>query len=99
MQVHLIAAGTRMPRWVTEAYDDYARRLPHACRLSLREIPLGQRRGEDARRAVAEEGERMLAALPCLVVGYEADWSAFADGPGKRAEMSIGRIGVDRIAS
>ena len=63
MQVHLIAAGTRMPRWVTEGYDEYARRLPHECRLQLREIPLGRRRGGDTVRAVTEEGDRMLAAL------------------------------------
>ena len=53
-----------MPAWVTEGYREYARRLPHECALSLREIPLGQRpRSGSVQRAVGEEGKRMLAAM------------------------------------
>ncbi|MBP8814025.1 MAG: 23S rRNA (pseudouridine(1915)-N(3))-methyltransferase RlmH, partial [Laribacter sp.] len=28
MKITLLAVGTRMPRWVDEAYADYAKRLP-----------------------------------------------------------------------
>ncbi len=63
MDITLIAAGTRMPAWVNEGYREYARRLPHECRLQLVEIPLGQRgRSASTQRAVSEEGKRMLAA-------------------------------------
>ncbi len=54
-----------MPAWVQAGYQEYARRLPPECALQLTEIPLGQRRkGGDPRRAVQEEGARMLKALP-----------------------------------
>ena len=65
MRIHLIAAGTRMPSWVGQGYADYAGRLPPECKLVLKEIPLGaSRSGGDARRAMQEEGAKMLAALP-----------------------------------
>jgi len=64
MDINLIAAGTRMPSWVNEGYQEYARRLPRECRLKLIEIPLGQRaRSTPVERAVNEEGKRMLAAI------------------------------------
>ncbi|MGD8977474.1 MAG: 23S rRNA (pseudouridine(1915)-N(3))-methyltransferase RlmH [Gammaproteobacteria bacterium] len=63
MRIRLLAAGTRMPGWVDAGYQAYATRLPHECRLELKEIPLGRRgRGADVKKAVASEGERMLAA-------------------------------------
>jgi 23S rRNA (pseudouridine1915-N3)-methyltransferase len=65
MRIHLIAAGTRMPPWVTQGYEDYAGRMPPECRLLLKEIPLGASRSAgDARKAMQEEGDAMLAALP-----------------------------------
>ncbi len=64
MDINLIAVGTRMPAWVNDAYQQYARRLPRECRLNLTEISLGQRSKSGAvERAVAEEGKRMLAAI------------------------------------
>lgn len=54
-----------MPRWVQEGYADYARRMPRECALKLVEIAPGRRgKGLDAARAVREEGERMLRAIP-----------------------------------
>jgi 23S rRNA (pseudouridine1915-N3)-methyltransferase len=65
MRIHLISVGTRMPRWVTEGYADYAKRLPPECSLRLVEIPTGLRtKNSDVNRAIAEEGEKMLKALP-----------------------------------
>jgi 23S rRNA (pseudouridine1915-N3)-methyltransferase len=65
MRIHLIAAGTRMPSWVSDGFEDYAGRMPPECKLLLKEIPLGAARsGGDARKAMQEEGNVMLAALP-----------------------------------
>ena len=65
MRLELIAVGERMPAWVREGYDEYAKRLPRECALHLREIEPGARgKSQDPARAVALEGERMLAALP-----------------------------------
>ncbi|MBS0202513.1 MAG: glycosyltransferase family 39 protein [Planctomycetes bacterium] len=33
---------------------------------------------------------RMIAALPVMAVGCETDWHRFYDGPGSRAEFSVG---------
>jgi 23S rRNA (pseudouridine1915-N3)-methyltransferase len=64
MQINLIAVGTRMPHWVEDGYQAYARRLPRECRLNLVEIPAGQRgRSKSAAGAIREEGRRILAAL------------------------------------
>jgi 23S rRNA (pseudouridine1915-N3)-methyltransferase len=74
MQIHLIAVGTRMPSWIAQGYEDYARRLPRECSLRLVEIPPARRsRAHPSARAVEEEGRRMLAAIPerCLVVAME----------------------------
>ena len=64
MQIHLVAVGNRMPGWVTEGYQEYAKRLPPECRLVLREITPGKRlKNADITRIRAEEGERILAAI------------------------------------
>jgi 23S rRNA (pseudouridine1915-N3)-methyltransferase len=65
MQILLIAVGTRMPTWVTEGYEEYAKRLHGACRLGLREITAVKRtKGADLAQAQRDEGERCLAAVP-----------------------------------
>ena len=69
MKIVLAAVGTRMPGWVDEAFNDYARRLPPACRLTLREVPTAYR-GSAARKGAASaatvrrEGESLLRAVP-----------------------------------
>jgi 23S rRNA (pseudouridine1915-N3)-methyltransferase len=70
MNLRLIAAGTKLPSWINEGYNDYARRLTQDYKLELIEIPLGQRSGGDTARAMEKEGERMLSAMtgnPCIV--------------------------------
>ncbi len=65
MQILLVAVGKRMPQWVTEAYSEYARRMPRHCSLKLIEINAGKRgKNADIQRINKEEGERMLEAIP-----------------------------------
>ena len=70
MNLRLIAAGTRMPEWVVQGYNEYAKRFAHDYRLELVEIPLGQRNGGDAARATEKEGERMLASINAMGQPY-----------------------------
>lgn len=64
MRLRLLAAGTRLPRWVDEAYRDYADRLSHDAPLDLSEIELGRRgKGAAVEQAIRDEGRRMLAAI------------------------------------
>jgi len=63
MRIKLIAIGTKMPSWVTEGYNEYAKRLNHDIQLHLVEIPLAKRsKNSDITRLMEKEGEQMLAA-------------------------------------
>ena len=65
MQINLISIGNKMPGWVKQGYDEYAKRMPRECELVLREIAPGKRgKNFDVARTVQDEGERMIAAIP-----------------------------------
>jgi 23S rRNA (pseudouridine1915-N3)-methyltransferase len=65
MQIHLISVGNRMPGWVKQGFDEYAKRLPRECELLLKEIMPGQRgKNCDLAKIIREEGDRMNAAIP-----------------------------------
>ena len=64
MRVRLIAVGTRPPSWVSQGYEEYARRLGPRLKLTLVPIEPGRRAaGQDPQRAIEAEGRKMLAAL------------------------------------
>lgn len=64
MRIKLIAVGSRMPRWVEEGWQEYAKRLPAELPLELVEIPLGTRgKNADVTRLIRQEGEAMLAKV------------------------------------
>jgi 23S rRNA (pseudouridine1915-N3)-methyltransferase len=74
MQIYLIAIGQRMDAWVKQAYDEFAKRLPHECRLQLIEVPANKRtKNTDLQRVIKEEGERLLAAIPSNSLVYALD--------------------------
>ena len=52
-----------MPGWVREAVDEYLKRFGAALRVSLVEIEAGSRTRSTSQRAIAIEGERLLAAV------------------------------------
>ena len=64
MRIRIIAVGERMPRWVDEVVADYTRRLAGTLKVSLVEVPAGQRssRGDPA-QAMHLEGQRILALV------------------------------------
>jgi len=110
MRWRLIAVGTRMPRWVDEAFEDYARRLGSQHALALDELAPVRRTGaRGAAAAVRGEGERLLAKLrPSEYVaalderGRElstrelADWVAARRREGRDVAFLIG--GPDGLA-
>jgi len=74
MNIHFICVGQRMPRWVQEGYGEYAKRMPAECALRLIEIAPGRRgKGADIARALRDEGERILAAIPkgCQILALD----------------------------
>ncbi len=65
MKIHLVAIGDKMPAWVRQGYEDYARRMPQECALILSELPLARRgKKPDLVRQISDEGRRLLAAAP-----------------------------------
>lgn len=78
MKARLIAVGERPPAWVAEGYADYSKRLSRELPLDLVEVTPGLRgKGRDPARAMQNEGERVLAALPKTV------WVVALDARGK----------------
>ena len=64
MQINLISVGHRMPSWVQQGYDEYAKRMPRECELVLKEIASGKRgKNSDVTKIVKDEGERMIKAV------------------------------------
>ena len=74
MHIHIIAVGQKMPAWVGTGYDEFIKRLPKEFTPLLKEIPPGRRsKNSDLKRAIEEESERILQAIPkdCLVVALD----------------------------
>lgn len=59
MRIEVIAVDRLRAPWAREAMEDYLGRIARYCPVERREVKAS--RGDDA-RAVAEEGERLLAA-------------------------------------
>jgi 23S rRNA (pseudouridine1915-N3)-methyltransferase len=63
VHIRLIAIGGRQPAWVSEAFDNYAKRLPRSWRFRLDEVPAAGRGSAGAARAVEAEGQQVLRKL------------------------------------
>jgi len=65
MEITLLAIGTKMPKWVNDGYQEYAKRLGRDCKLILKEIPSPRRsNAEDSSTVRKKEGQLLLAAIP-----------------------------------
>lgn len=65
MKLIVAAVGTRMPDWVTMAWQDYARRLPPDCALELKELrPEPRRSGKTPVQMMQAEAQRLTAVVP-----------------------------------
>ncbi|HEX4782145.1 MAG TPA: 23S rRNA (pseudouridine(1915)-N(3))-methyltransferase RlmH [Usitatibacter sp.] len=56
MRIAILSVGHKMPEWIQQGFQEYARRMPPEARLELVEVKPGRDR--------AEEGRRLLDALP-----------------------------------
>lgn len=64
MRAFVIAVGEKMPAWVQEGFAEYSKRLSRELPLQLVEISTKSRGVRDPARAMADEGDAMLAAIP-----------------------------------
>ena len=65
MRISIVAVGTKMPAWVSQAVEEYCRRLPRELKVQWLEIPLARRvRDSKAEQLREREGEQLLRAIP-----------------------------------
>lgn len=64
MKLRLLAVGNKMPAWVEQGYQEYARRMPIDCSLELIEISPGHR-GKNAsiEKAMQQEADALRKAI------------------------------------
>ena len=62
MRIRVLAVGKARPTWVRDAAESYLLRLKHYGRFELNELR-ASKPGNDARRSIAEEGQRLVSAL------------------------------------
>ena len=65
MKLYLIAVGHKMPDWISAGYEEFAKRMPRDFPLRLIELKPDKRNaGRTPQQVMAEEAERILAAIP-----------------------------------
>jgi 23S rRNA (pseudouridine1915-N3)-methyltransferase len=62
VRVRILAVGTRMPEWVTTAYEDYSRRLRGSMRVDLEELPV-RNKADEEKRLLERTGDDYVVAL------------------------------------
>ena len=74
MKITVLAVGTKMPRWVDEAVNDYAKRFGRDIVYTLKEIKPEKRTSSvNAAQGMLAEEKRLLDAIPAqaLVVALD----------------------------
>jgi len=65
MRLVVLTVSSRQPRWVDDGWLEYAKRLRAPLKIELVELPLARRTVTvPVERAVEQEAERLLAAVP-----------------------------------
>ncbi len=62
MDLKVICVGQRMPRWVADGWQEYARRLPAHLKLELIEVPVAGRKATGRESKV--EAEALMERVP-----------------------------------
>jgi 23S rRNA (pseudouridine1915-N3)-methyltransferase len=94
MRVRILAVGTRMPEWVTQAYEEYVRRMRKDMRVDLEEIPVGRVKADEAKRLLERIGDDYLVALDergrSLTTLQLASWLGERQQDGRNLTFVIG---------
>lgn len=65
MRISILSVGHKMPAWIQDGFQEYARRMPPEIRVELVELKPEERGpGRAAAKAMDDEGARILAAVP-----------------------------------
>ncbi|MGH6885260.1 MAG: 23S rRNA (pseudouridine(1915)-N(3))-methyltransferase RlmH [Geminicoccales bacterium] len=91
MRIRLIAAGTRLPRWIDEGVAEYGRRFSRGLKFELVEIPLA--REAERMRAAIGEGDHVVALEVtgrAMTTPQLAQWLAARMAGGKNLALLVG---------
>jgi 23S rRNA (pseudouridine1915-N3)-methyltransferase len=72
----IVSICERLPRWVDEGFNEYALRCGRISNMTCLDLELAQRtKTTDIKRAVQEEGARMMAHIPksALVIALDSE--------------------------
>ncbi len=104
MRLIVAAVGSRMPRWVDEGFEEYARRMPRHLPVELVPIrPEPRSKGKPVSALLKAEAARLQAALPqgCVRIALDergreytsaslAQWLGRCAGEGRDLAFLIG---------
>ena len=83
-----------MPEWVTQAYEDYTRRMRSSMRIDLEELPVGKNKTEEEKRFLERVGDDYVAALDehgkSLTTVELAKWLSQRQQDGRNLSFVIG---------
>jgi 23S rRNA (pseudouridine1915-N3)-methyltransferase len=83
-----------MPEWVTQAYEDYTRRMRSSMRIDLEELPVGKSKTEEEKRFLERVGDDYVAALDehgkSLTTVDLAKWLSQRQQDGRNLSFVIG---------
>ena len=82
MRILILSVGHKMPAWIQEGFQEYAKRMPAESRLELVEVKPG--------RDKAEEGRRLIEALPARATLLALDERGKAFSTADLAKMMEG---------
>jgi len=93
----IVAVGLKMPRWVDEAFAEYAKRMPRTAKLELVAVrPEPRVEGRTVEQMLGLEAERIAAAVPDRAKtvalderGREFTSTTFSRWMGRRIEEGI----------
>lgn|SRR3990167_1490753 len=63
MKIRLLSITHKIPTWIEEGYQEYAKRLPPSCTLEIIAIPAEKHSHADRNRLMLRESEKMLALI------------------------------------
>jgi 23S rRNA (pseudouridine1915-N3)-methyltransferase len=94
VRVRIVAVGTRMPEWVTQAYEEYTRRLRSSMRVDLEELNVGKNKADEEKRLLERIGDDYLVTLDehgkSLTTVELAKWLAQRQQDGRNLSFVIG---------
>jgi len=81
MKLYIVALGHKMPQWIADGYQEYAKRMPREAKIELLELkPEPRTTGKTTAQIMEAEAQRIQAALPtdCLRIALDergASWT------------------------